>query len=211
MPPPLVGRNDIRLASSSSSRGNERCSNGIVVFGDCSVCWWKISWGGTKGVIREGRYRPIPAAWEGEELYQASLVYGSLLAEFAEKAVEIGRPVGRGECWDIANSALEFAATHQKPFPSIGRTHGFRIYYSRAGGVGEWQGGDQYVRVGDCVEWREVRISEVGGPVGSYSLLGSPDVSSIFSLMVRSNADDCYSTRLSSLTSHRLILYRSKE
>lgn len=171
------------MASSWSQTGNQKTSLGIVIFGDCSVCWWKISWSLTGGSLkREGRYRPIPSP---ERLYEASERYGPLLAQFALEAVEKRQPVGRGECWDIANSGLEYAATQlppgEKPFPSIGRTHGVLIYYGRAGkdAVGLWKGGEEeYVRPGDIVEWRTVTIREVGMQPGAYAILGAPDVSS---------------------------------
>jgi hypothetical protein len=66
-----------------------------------------------------------------------------------------------------------------KPFISIGRTHGQLIFWANARELqnGRWYGGDLYVREGDIVEWRSVRIREVGMGQGSYSILGDPDVS----------------------------------
>jgi hypothetical protein len=107
-------------------------------------------------------------------------MYGTHIVEFAEKAVAGRRPIARGECWDVAAEALNTIEREHpelpKPFPSISRTHGHLIYYSRAGGEGKWRGGDAYVRPGDIVEWRSVRITEVGAPYGSYSTLGDPEV-----------------------------------
>ncbi|GAA5987576.1 hypothetical protein JCM10908_002014 [Rhodotorula pacifica] len=147
-------------------------------------------------VKREGRYRPRPRIerdWDADRLYAASEMYGPRIVRFAENALAGGVPVARGECWDLANEALraceaEWSSTEggRKPFPSIARTHGALLYYANAGTVGrrdpatgkvlgEWIGGDVYVRPGDIVEWRSVRIREVGMGPGSYSTLGDPE------------------------------------
>ena len=182
LPPSLVGRNDVRMSASQSQLNSEKTALGVAVFGDASMVWWKISWNvdGRGEVRRDGRYRPIPTPWEGDQLYAASEMYGPSLVKFAENAVEGRRPIARGECWDLANEGLEFAKsrTAEKPFPSIGRTHGMIMYYARAGGkgLGVWSGGDEYVRPGDIVEWRSVKIREVGMQSGAHAILGDPDV-----------------------------------
>ncbi|GAA6017385.1 hypothetical protein JCM11491_006638 [Sporobolomyces phaffii] len=60
---------------------------------------------------------------------------------------------------------------------SVGRTHGQLVFWASADDPdhGRWYGGDAYVRAGDIVEWRSVRIREVGMAPGSYSILGDPD------------------------------------
>ena len=182
LPSPLVGRNDVRMSASQSQLGGEKTALGVAVFGDASMVWWKISWNvdGRGEVRRDGRYRPIPTPWDGEQLYAASEMYGPTLVEFAEEAVEGRRAIGRGECWDLANDGIDYARSRvgEKPFPSIGRTHGMIMFYARAGGkgLGKWSGADEYVRPGDIVEWRNVKIREVGMPNGAYAILGDPDV-----------------------------------
>lgn len=190
-PPSLAGRTDIRWSGSWSSLGDAKTLLGFVLFGDCSVAWYKLDWSAAmeksgrldESLIRkEGRYRPIPAPWDGERLYGASERYGAAMVDFAERAVAGGRPIARGECWDVASEALASIHDEPKPFPSIGRTHGHLIFYGKAGGRGEgvWRGGDEYVRPGDVVEWRKVKIREVGMGPGSYSTLGDPDVRPFF-------------------------------
>ena len=171
---------------------------GFALFGDASCAWWSISWdvsrppGGSNGRT-EVRYRPSPAPWDGQRLYEASERYGPGMVQFADESVRNGRPVARGECWDLAAEGLAAVTeqvggtTGEEPYPSIGRTHGHLLYYAdaRKGGArvqGEWTGGDTYVRAGDVVEWRRVKIREVGMSAGSYSTLGDPDVSFILSL-----------------------------
>lgn len=191
MPPPLTTRNDIRWTGSWSQRGDEKNLLGYCLFGDCSVAWWRLTWSASaeargtldeRSIKREGRYRPIPEAWDGEALYAASETYGPSLVGFAERALAGRRAVGRGECWDVAAEGLESITEGRRPCPSIARTHGHLIYWARAGGKGEgvWRGGDPYVRAGDIVEWRTVRIREVGMQEGAYSTLGDPEVSIIF-------------------------------
>lgn len=196
LPPPLQSRTDVRFHGGWSQRGQQKALNGFALFGDASAAWWSISWdisrppGGTNGRA-EVRYRPTPAPWDGERLYAASERYGPLLAQFAAEAVQGGRPIARGECWDVAAEGLAAVTVQvgegEEPYPSIGRTHGHLLYYvdARQGGQakGEWTGGDTYVRAGDVVEWRKVRIREVGMGAGSYSTLGDPDVSSLLSTL----------------------------
>lgn len=187
MPTPLTLRSDIRWTGSWSQTGDSKSLLGYCLFGDCSVAWWRLTWSASseargtldaKSIKREGRYRPIPEAWDGESLYAASEKYGPSLVRFAEVALTSGKAVGRGECWDVAAEGLESTGEGERPFPSIARTHGHLIFWARAGGKGEgvWRGGDPYVRAGDIVEWRTVRIREVGMPAGAYSTLGDPEV-----------------------------------
>ncbi|GAA5999610.1 uncharacterized protein JCM10292_004269 [Rhodotorula paludigena] len=149
-------------------------------------------------VARQARYRPAPdlagQEWTAERLYAASERYGVRVARFAEEARERGVPVARGECWDVASEALKAVEADEatrgpraarRPLVSVGRTHGALLYYANAGAegkrdadgrvVGTWKGGDVYVRPGDVVEWRQVRISEVGARQGAYMMLGDPD------------------------------------
>lgn len=190
LPPPLVGRSDLRFTASWSQRNSDKQHVGAALFGDGSVAWWRLSWTAEAEVAgrahldarREGRYRPRPdvASWDAHALYAQSEALGTRVARFAEEAVERGVPVARGECWDMASEALSAAAAEvakeDKPFPSIGRTHGALLFHARAGRDGTWTGGDAYVRPGDVVDWREVRISEVGARRGQYMVLGDPDV-----------------------------------
>ena len=96
------------------------------------------------------------------------------MAAFAERAVASGRPVDRGECWDVANAALKnIVATRPDlpaPIPSIARTHGHLIFEARPGN-GRWRGGDTQIRRGDVAEWRRAKL----GDRFSYSTLGDPD------------------------------------
>lgn len=194
MPPPLQGRNDLRWSGSWSQRGDDKSLIGFSLFGDASVAWWQFQWSARaeqsgrlddSQVTKQGLYRPIPLSgeWDGDRLYAASERYGDIIVNFAVKAVASRRPVSHGECWDVAAEALNEVERQRpdlpKPFPSIGRTHGFCMFSARAGGSGEgiWKGGDGYVRPGDIVEWRKVTIRELGGSKGSYSMLGDPDVS----------------------------------
>ncbi|GAA5920468.1 hypothetical protein JCM1841_003496 [Sporobolomyces salmonicolor] len=196
LPPPLAGRSDVRTSASWVQCGDTKQLLGVALSGDASIAWWRLTWTGSaeaRGtaqdeVQREARYRPVPAPADGAALHAAHELYGPRLARFAREAVARGAPVGRGECWDLAHEALEAIKSEGggrswAPFPSVGRTHGRRLFYAKAAQGGEtygrWEGGDPYVREGDIVEWRKVRISEEGAPSGSWSLLGDPDHTAI--------------------------------
>ncbi|GAA5904743.1 hypothetical protein JCM8208_001341 [Rhodotorula glutinis] len=190
LPPPLVGRTDLRFTASWSQRNSLKQHVGVALFADASVAWWRISWTAESeragrahlDAECEARYRPRPdvASWDAHALYAHSEALGGGVARFAEEAVERGEPVARGECWDLASEALGAAGAAaggggDKAFSSIGRTHGALLYHAAAGRDGTWTGGDAYVRAGDVVEWRSVRISEVGARRGEYMVLGDPD------------------------------------
>ncbi len=87
-----------------------------------------------------------------------------------------GRPVARGECWDIAHEALLHAESlfgpRDAPILSTSRAHGHLLFCGKPG-VGRWRGGDDRLRAGDIVEWRSVRIGM--GQYGAFALLGEPD------------------------------------
>lgn len=196
----------MRYLGSFSQLGSTKTVLGLVVFGDASVVWWRVVFSAHNPgnpSAREAKYRPIPSSWDAQRLYDASVRYGPRIAGFARQAAHERRVVGRGECWDLAREAIESVRTEDlqrgqqddnddEPFPSIGRTHGHLIYYGRANDAhagnrsGTWYGGDQYVREGDVVEWRSVRIKEVGAAPGSYNTLGDPDVSSGYRRMTPS-------------------------
>lgn len=204
VPPPLVHRDDVRSSFSWRRRSDGQTTYlAAFLFGDASIAWIRLEWHASsersgavgRDVRREGRYRPRPQVereWDGARLYAASERYGPRIVRFAEEALSGGRPIARGECWDLANEALKACEEEEEegrrtggqvPFPSLARTHGALIYYADARGagtgapvVGEWTGGDLYVRPGDIVEWRSVTIREVGMRPGSYSTLGDPEV-----------------------------------
>jgi hypothetical protein len=94
-------------------------------------------------------------------LQQAAETYGVAVAAFAERAEASGRPVARGECWDVAHEALLHAESlfgpHDAPILSTARAHGHLLFCGKPG-VGRWRGGDDRLRAGDIVEWRTVRI-----------------------------------------------------
>ncbi|KAH8928667.1 hypothetical protein BT69DRAFT_1293161 [Atractiella rhizophila] len=184
LPPILVNRQDMMWTASWSHRGTNKEVLGAAIFEDCSRITYRVAFDTRTGVIasKEGLYRPIPEPWDGELLAGWAESFGEIIAQFAERAEAEGRPVGRGECWDMANEAIRDI---QKSYPdmpepaySTGRCHGHRIYYGRVGGegtVGRWRGGDGVVRRGDIVEWRRVTIKD---GFTTFSL-GNPDHTAI--------------------------------
>ncbi|KAF8317604.1 hypothetical protein DL93DRAFT_2095598 [Clavulina sp. PMI_390] len=136
-----------------------------------------------RNVVREIRWADPPSPWDGGRLYEASVTYGELLAQFAENAERNRIHIGRGECWDLANEGLKSVATQiaaqgggdAGPMPSIGRTHGHLLFTSVAGQQGTWRGGENAIRRGDVVQWLRTSIKLVGQPAGGSMILGDPD------------------------------------
>ena len=88
-PPPLVNRDVIR-SSSWSYHGAKKTVDGIALFEDLSITWYHLTWtGDPRTAKREARWSNPPDPWNGADLYAASMMYGDLLAEFAEDAVMI--------------------------------------------------------------------------------------------------------------------------
>jgi hypothetical protein len=113
----------------------------------------------------------------GEALQRAAETHGAAVAAFAERAVASGRPVARGECWDMAHEALLYTDSSSRitpggdaPILSTSRAYGHLLFCGRPG-TGQWRGGDDCLRVGDITGWCKVRI----GTASRYSILGEPD------------------------------------
>jgi hypothetical protein len=149
-------------------------ASGVILFSDLSICWYSVTYG-SGSITRWARFRPRPEPLDGSVLQQAAETYGAAVAAFAEQVAGSGRPVGHGECWDVAHEALLHAESlfgpHDAPILSTARAHGHLLFCGKPG-VGRWRGGDDRFRAGDIVEWRKVRI---GGQYGAFSLLGEPD------------------------------------
>ncbi|KAI9429014.1 hypothetical protein H4582DRAFT_389649 [Lactarius indigo] len=175
IPPHLNGSPEIRFAGAFVSDGNSKTARGVMLFSDFSMCWYSVSYGsGTP--VRWARFRPCPEPMAAAALQRAAQTHGTAVAAFAVSAEASGRPVARGECWDIAHEALLHAATlcapHDAPVLSTSRAHGHLLFCGRPG-VGRWRGGDDRLRAGDVVEWRSVRIG--AAQFGAFAILGDPD------------------------------------
>ena len=175
VPPYLNGSRDIRFAGSSSQWGQTKTARGVILFSDLSICWYSVTYGNGP-ITRWARFRPRPEPLSDSVLQQAAETYGATVAAFAERAEASGRPVARGECWDVAHEALLHAESlfgpHDAPILSTARAHGHLLFCGKPG-VGRWRGGDDRLRAGDIVEWRSVRIGM--SQYGAFSLLGEPD------------------------------------
>ncbi|KAI0085540.1 hypothetical protein BDY19DRAFT_1020933 [Irpex rosettiformis] len=190
--PPLKDEASPNWTASWSSRGSNKTIHAGVLFSDLSMCWYSVSFStisrsdpnDTRAVVRSARYLPRPSPQDRTTLVSASETYGETIAAFAESFVGSGQYCAQGECWDLANEALKQFDQYDyvpKPVPSIQRTHGHLIFEGKAensGAVqfGRWRGGDDRIRRGDIVEWRNVRVK-----MGShaYATLGTPDHTAI--------------------------------
>ncbi|KAJ8503000.1 hypothetical protein ONZ45_g11240 [Pleurotus djamor] len=194
LPPPLHGNTEHRMTGAWQSRNSDKHVNVGILFSDLSLCWGVVEYSTSVNadpndtflVRRSSHYLPRPKALDHATLVKAHETYGETIAAYAESYVGSGQYCARGECWDLASEALKYFDQFDyvpKPIPSIGRTHGHLIFEGKAHGrgnmVGRWRGGDDRVRRGDIVEWRKVRIGLVGGPPGSWAILGDPDHTAI--------------------------------
>ncbi|KAI0742637.1 hypothetical protein C8Q80DRAFT_918156 [Daedaleopsis nitida] len=188
--PPLRGNDRISFTASWQSDGRTKTLYGGVLFCDLSMCWYSVAWpvhaapshdpNDAHSVRRSAQYLPRPGPWLRERLFDAHETYGETVAAYAESYEGTGTPCARGECWDLAHEALKYFEQYDyvpKPVPSISRTHGHLIYEGRAANKGRtqsgrWRGGDDRVRRGDIVEWREARVGM--GP-HAWGILGNPD------------------------------------
>jgi hypothetical protein len=98
-PPPLRNRSDIMYTSSWSQTGSSKTLYGAVLFGDLSVAWYRVAWDERypQGEERECRYLDKPGPMERDRLVEGWQQYSEGVALFAERAVEVGQPVGSGE------------------------------------------------------------------------------------------------------------------
>ena len=172
IPPHLSGSREMRFAGSFGySDPRSKTARGVILFSDLSMCWYSVTFG-TSPVSRWARFRPRPEPLSDSVLQQAAETYGTAVAAFAERAVKDGRPVGHGECWDVAHEALLHAGSllepHDAPVLSTSRAHGHLLFCGKPE-MGRWRGGDDRFRAGDIVEWHKARISM--GQNGALSLL----------------------------------------
>ena len=177
IPPHLNGSPEIRFMGGFGSDGRSKTARGVMLFSDLSMCWYSVMYGSGGAPTRWARFRPRPEPMSGAALRRAAQTHGVAVAAFAKRAEASGRPVARGECWDVANEAIQHAATlcaqpRDAPILSTSRAHGHLLFCGRPG-VGRWRGGDDCLRAGDVVEWRRVRIG--AKQFGAFAILGDPD------------------------------------
>src|SRR6266702_4131672 len=158
IPPHLNGSPEIRFSGAFGSDGRSKTAHG------------------SGPPARWARFRPRPEPMSAAALRRAAQTHGVAVAAFAARAEASGRPVARGECWDIAHEAILHAGTlcapRDAPILSTSRAHGHLLFCGRPG-VGRWRGGDDRLRAGDVVEWRSVRIG--AAQFGAFAVLGDPD------------------------------------
>ncbi len=175
IPPHLNGSPEIRFAGAFGSDGRSKTARGVMLFSDLSICWYSVTYG-SGPPARWARFRPRPEPMSAAALRRAAQTHGVAVAAFAARAEASGRPVARGECWDIAHEAILHAGTlcapRDAPILSTSRAHGHLLFCGRPG-VGRWRGGDDRLRAGDVVEWRSVRIG--AAQFGAFAVLGDPD------------------------------------
>lgn len=190
IPPPLQGNTQITYTTAWQSYGPTNTLFTGVLFADLSVCWTTVQFSATSNadpnksslVRRSAHYLPRPRPMDKAALVEAHETYGESIAAFAESFEGTDEFCAHGECWDLANEALKFFDAYDyvpKPVPSLSRTHGHLIFEGKAMGkgnmAGRWRGGDDRVRRGDIVEWRNVKINTVDASPYSWVTLGEPD------------------------------------
>ncbi|KAI0684691.1 hypothetical protein BC835DRAFT_1409086 [Cytidiella melzeri] len=207
-PPPIVHGSDAKdLASyfSPSTHWDSAC----VSFSTTSPANPNDS----RAVVRSARYLPRPTAKDRVTLVAASKSYGEVIATYAENFEGTGQFCARGECWDLANEALkqfeQYGDDVPKPVRSIGRTHGHLLFEGKAEQngalqMGKWRGGDDRIRRGNIVEWRNVRVGM--GHCG-HAMLGFPDHTAVIvrDLVPRAAVADGKNVKLSEMGSLEVV------
>ena len=191
VPPPLIGGKNHTHVMSWMTTGYHKAINIGVLFSDLSVFWGTVEFVTTspkdpKTTKRSAKYLRCPDALPREILIEAHKTYGDTIALFAESYLNTGQVCARGECWDLANEGLKYCANFDyipKPVLSTSCTHGHLIYEARAQDHGKkmegrWRGGDDRIRRGDIVQWKNARL---GAGNGGYFIMGNPDHTSIVS------------------------------
>ena len=173
--------------SSWSSHGPNKTVLGAGLFSDLSFCWYSVKFSissrtdpnDTRAVTRSAQYLPPPKALDRDALLLAHETYGDTVAAFAESFEGTDQYCARGECWDLASEALKYFDEFDyipKPLPSTSCTHGHLIFSGKASSssqqVGFWRGGDDRIRRGDILQWKNGKIGM--GPRG-HATLGNPD------------------------------------
>lgn len=157
MPPVLANRDDFTFSASMTSLGSKATLVGSVLFSDLSMANYSVAWDTSQGRAAPPHASVAilnrPASLAAAVLTAAYETHSESIAQFAEQAVHSGRPVARGECWDLADSALKTLDQYDVPkvVPSLSRCHGHLIFEGKAGAQGQeglWRGGDTEIRRG---------------------------------------------------------------
>ena len=194
IPPPAMMKGDRCIISGRTLRWGG-FETRVLLYGvfcrDLSVFWGELTIIGSEPsdpnkIGRSARFLPCPQPLGKEALVEAHNAYGDGIASFAERHIETQQYCGRGECWDLASKGLKHFEQFdhvEKPIQSISRTHGHLIASFNAGArgvpTGMWRGGDDRVRRGDIVEWRNVKIRVKMRWGHGTAVLGNPDHTAI--------------------------------
>lgn len=187
LPPPMQESPPPAFSAVWEICGNMKSIFGGVLFADLSMCWYSVRFSTANqsaspndpnAIRRSASYLPPPSPKDRQTLVGASETYGETIAGFAESFEAAGKPCARGDSWDLASEALKYFDQYDyvpKPVPSISRTHGHLIFEGKVSGdgavqAGRWRGGDNCIRRGDIVEWREARINT---SANAWSILGA--------------------------------------
>ncbi|KIJ53522.1 hypothetical protein M422DRAFT_25388 [Sphaerobolus stellatus SS14] len=179
VPPPLAENRHCTRSHSFQSIGDQHTVAGGALFSDLSRCWYTVEWSDRNlhAVRRKAVFLPPPEPMSREELIDAYETYGETVAGFAESYEGTGQWCARGECWDLADEALKSFEQWDyapKPIPSVTTTHGHLIYEGNASG-GFWRGGDDRIRRGDIIQWKEGFIRDKN----QTWTIGAPDHTAI--------------------------------
>ncbi|KAH9066299.1 hypothetical protein EDB87DRAFT_1679045 [Lactarius vividus] len=97
IPPHLNGSPEIRFAGAFGSGGRTQTARG------------------RDARALGARFCPFPEPMSAAMLRRAAQTHGATVAAYSARAEASGRPVARGECWDITHEALSLTASLGAP------------------------------------------------------------------------------------------------
>ncbi|KAK9433940.1 hypothetical protein V1505DRAFT_360855 [Lipomyces doorenjongii] len=113
---------------------------------------------------------PPPGRPSASDLDAAATSFGENVAKFVE--ANIGRQIGNGECWTVANESLKASGAME----SCGFIHGVEIWSSNPA-TGARSGDEEMLRRGDILQFKSARFRS-SGPSGrrvEEKYVGAPD------------------------------------
>lgn len=160
----------------------------IRISEDLSIVKYRLQWDSTNplGTVKSERKELLPPPTLTQaQLVQAYEQFGNGVASWAEAS--IGRQVGNGECWTLAQEAIE-KSSHGFAMSSQGYTHGAVVYHAIGGASAPLAYNDS-IRRGDILQFKngkfETRNSQ--GVVVSTSTVGMPDHTSVVTSVSENN------------------------
>lgn len=158
----------------------EHAFTGIIIHKDLTKTKIHITWEGVDPLSTardEQRHFPPPKPLTARELERYRKAYNEMIARWCER--QMGRQVGNGECWTLANEALKAVAEgcerrgKEGCMACVGFVHGGLLYEQKYPNAPHPRGGIREAGVarGDIMQFYDTKFE---GPHG-WKFAGVPD------------------------------------